>query len=228
MRLGPSHALFLDFDGTLAPIQRDADTVAMGPAMERAVLRARDRVGGALCLISGRDLDDLARRAPRDLALIGNHGLRARGLDWDVDTTAPLGLPDGFAELMRDGAYLETKGPVLAIHYREAPHLGPDIWRAAEDLVAGLHDHYAEHGKCVVEIKPVSASKGAALARAMARPPFHGRRPVMIGDDTTDEAAFGAAQALGGVGVKVGGGRTAAHWRVAEPDDVRRLLDDIG
>ena len=58
----------------------------------------------------------------------------------------------------------------------------------------------------VVEVKPAAAHKGAALRRLAAAPPFAGRRPLMIGDDTTDEDAIAAAQDLGGLGVKVGQG----------------------
>ena len=62
----------------------------------------------------------------------------------------------------------------------------------------------------VVEVKPAAAHKGAALRALASRPPFAGRRPVMLGDDTTDEDAIAAAQALGGLGVKVGPGDSAA------------------
>ena len=58
----------------------------------------------------------------------------------------------------------------------------------------------------------------------MAAPPFAGRRPVMLGDDTTDEDAIAAALALGGLGVKVGPGATAARLHAADPRQVRAWL----
>ena len=46
----------------------------------------------------------------------------------------------------------------------------------------------------------------------------------MLGDDTTDEDAIAAAQALGGLGVKVGPGATAARLRAPDPAAVRAWL----
>ena len=76
----------------------------------------------------------------------------------------------------------------------------------------------------VVEVKPAAAHKGAALRALAARPPFAGRRPVMLGDDTTDEDAIAAAEALGGIGVKVGPGASAATLRAPDPAAVRAWL----
>jgi len=56
-------------------------------------------------------------------------------------------------------------------------------------------------------------------------PPFAGRRPVMLGDDTTDEDAIAAALALGGIGVKVGPGPSAARLRAPDPAAVRAWID---
>jgi trehalose 6-phosphate phosphatase len=58
----------------------------------------------------------------------------------------------------------------------------------------------------------------------MAGAPFAGRQPVMLGDDTTDEDAIEAAQALGGIGVKIGDGSSAAMLRAPEPAAVRAWI----
>ena len=76
----------------------------------------------------------------------------------------------------------------------------------------------------VVEVKPATAHKGEALRRLSGMPPFAGRRPLMLGDDTTDEDAFAAAAALGGLAVKVGPGASAARLRAADPAAVRAWL----
>ena len=76
----------------------------------------------------------------------------------------------------------------------------------------------------VVEVKPASAHKGTALRALMTRAPFAGRRPVMLGDDTTDEDAIAAALALGGVAVKVGAGPSAAPLRAPDPAAVRAWI----
>ena len=47
-----------------------------------------------------------------------------------------------------------------------------------------------------VEIGLRAASKGHAVERLMAHAPFHGRRPIFVGDDFTDEAGMSMARRL--------------------------------
>jgi trehalose 6-phosphate phosphatase len=72
----------------------------------------------------------------------------------------------------------------------------------------------------VFEAKPSHAHKGRALARMMQQPPFLGRVPVMVGDDTTDEDAMRVAMDLGGWAVKVGPGASAAEYGLSGPEEV--------
>ena len=59
----------------------------------------------------------------------------------------------------------------------------------------------------------------------MAERPFAGRRPVFVGDDTTDENGFAAVNRLGGHSIRVGGaGRTEARWRVDSVEDLLSWL----
>ncbi|WP_303703535.1 trehalose-phosphatase, partial [Brevundimonas naejangsanensis] len=89
---------------------------------------------------------------------------------------------------------------------------GEAATRLATDLAAstGL---ILQPGSMVLELKTPGADKGTAVRAFMQEPPFLGATPVMVGDDLTDEAAFEAAQALGGFGVLVGAPRlTAARY----------------
>ena len=122
------------------------------------------------------------------------------------------------------GVRLELKGPVAALHYRAVPEAGEACLAAAAAAVMRGAGLVCQAGKMVVEVKPEEAHKGSALRRLAAAPPFTGRRPLMLGDDTTDEDAIAAAQALGGVGVKVGPGPTAAALRAADPAAVRAWI----
>ncbi len=226
LRLTPEDALFLDFDGTLSELQDDPDASRLDPATEAALGRLATALGGALALLSGRDIRDLDARTPRGLWRAGGHGLETAEPDRappptpagpDATTLARLeAVVAGFP-----GARIEVKGPILAIHYRAAPEAGETLIEAARAEAARLANHVAQAGHMVVEVKPASANKGRALTALSALPPFAGRRPVMIGDDRTDEDAIVAALDLGGIGVRVGEGPSMAEYRAKDPVQVR-------
>ena len=71
------------------------------------------------------------------------------------------------------------------------------------------------HGKDVVEISVLSASKGEALTAL--RDELAAPVVLYAGDDVTDEHAFEALRA-DDVTVKVGPGETAARFRVDGPE----------
>ncbi len=223
-------ALFLDFDGTLAPLQDDPDTVWL-PTDGGATLQSLSRaLHGALAVVSGRDIRDLDRRIPGALWRAGGHG---------CDICAPGRHPSAWQPPAPDALYhaayalaaetpgvrLESKGPILAIHYRSNDAAGPAL---AEALAAMIADHPAyviQAGKCVLELKPAGASKARAVERLMAMPAFSGRRPVMMGDDATDEDGMRAAIGLGGRAIKVGSGSSVATGRLDGPAQVWTWLE---
>ena len=120
---------------------------------------------------------------------------------------------------------LELKGPVAALHYRAAPEAEAACLAAAAAAAAAAPGLVAparqDGGRGQARRRPQGRARSAA---SPAAPPFAGRRPVMLGDDTTDEDAIAAAQDLGGLGVKVGPGATAARLRAPDPAAVRAWL----
>ena len=225
-------AVFLDFDGTLAGLQDDPDTVYLVPGMDRVLEAVARRLGGAFAVISGRDAGDLAVRLPAGLWRVGNHGLielpPGQGPPAER-ATAPQDVRAAFDKVCETfpGTRVEAKGPVLALHYRQAPDAAGDISEllATADLAAAGYS--LQNGKFVYEAKPEAANKGKALARLMQRAPFAGRRPVMIGDDTTDEDAFIIVNQLGGLTVKVGAGETNARHRLTDVGAVHEYLKEL-
>lgn len=122
---------------------------------------------------------------------------------------------------------VESKRLSLAVHYRHAPASGPLIEAALQRLLAedGLDHLMLARGRKVLEIVPRHISKGAALEAIMALPAFCGRRPVMIGDDVTDQSAFAAATRLGGISLKVAGELfSPAEADFSGPAEVREWL----
>ncbi len=225
--LGSGDALFLDFDGTLADIVNDPDDARLGAGAEAALETLAGALGGALVVLSGRGLADLARRTPAGLWRAGGHGLEIAAPGQTPAPRREIPPPTVLAPLevaaARPGVRLEIKGPMAALHFRADPAAEVDCLAAAREAAA-TPGYVAQAGKMVVEVKPQDAHKGRALLGMLDKPPFRGRRPVMIGDDVTDEDAIAAAQSVGGLGVKVGHGPTAARGRACDPAAVRAWL----
>ena len=213
-------SLFLDFDGTLVDFVIDPAKAAVDDRLRALLERLSDRLDNRLAILSGRSLDELTKRIGLGpIAVAGSHGLERRAADGTV-TRAPI--PPGLdiaASSARDfvdrhGLLLEVKSAGVAIHYRNAAHAEPMVDKFARTL-ARRTSLELQAGKCVRELKVPGADKGDAVHAFMAEPPFASGRPVVMGDDLTDEHAFAAAAALGGYGVLIGERRpTAARFRL--------------
>ena len=225
----PSDALFADFDGTLAALAPDPDAVRLSPARGARLVALAGRLGGALCVLSGRSLADLAARVPAALWRAGGHGRDVAPPGVAAGTSAPMPatLKSALAAVLAGfpDARLEDKGAVGAVHYRAAPGIGTALGEALAPVAEALDGYELKAGKMVWELRPAGHDKGSALTRLMRRPPFAGRRPVMLGDDVTDEDGFRAALTLGGLAVKVGPGETAAPHQLADVEAVWDWLD---
>ena len=107
---------------------------------------------------------------------------------------------------------IEDKGAAVALHYRQAPERAEECLSFMREIAPP--DFEILLGHALVEACPRGADKGSALRILGAYAPFAGRTPVFVGDDVTDEDGFRAALDLGGWGVKVGPGPTAARYRI--------------
>ena len=205
-------ALLLDLDGTLLDIAPTPDSVVVPDGFLPVLAALRDRLDGALAVISGRpvaQVDSLLCGIPT--AVAGEHGgaLRPAPAAPLERLDLPTAPPAWYAAAERmaaahPGALLERKARGFVLHYRLAPTAGPALHDALATLVApGEKNFLLMPAHMAWEIRPRGADKGSAVRRLMERAPFAARLPVFIGDDVTDEDAITAAQALGGVGLRV-------------------------
>lgn len=233
----PQLAIFTDFDGTLVDLADTPDQIDVPHALPAQLERAIRELDSAFAVITGREISDIDKYlAPLHLPVAGAHGTqrrRADGVVEDVDMALVLAAQDiahalsplvmAHPELM-----LEAKEGAVALHYRQAPELEATALAAMQDAVNGVTDFAIVPGKMVFEARPRGISKGTALRAFMREAPFLGRTPIFIGDDVTDEDGFIAAQDLGGVGIKLGDGETAARMRIADVHSVHALIQGLG
>lgn len=203
-------AFFLDFDGTLAPIASRPDMVVL-PDQCRQVLTELSNQH-LVCIISGRDLDDLMERtAVPNVYYAGDHGYRIVGppgsnLEHEVGTAAREELAAA-AEYARelltgvDGVLVEGKALSVSVHYRLVP---PESHPAVAEAVGRISQKFPElrqtGGKMVFEFHPAQDwNKGAAMLWLLGHLGYDRQTacPVCLGDDETDENTFKASQGWG-------------------------------
>ena len=222
-RLTADAALFLDFDGTLVALAETPEAIEVPPALVALLTDLHALLGGALAIVSGRQIDSIDRfLAPLRLPAAGEHGVQRRDATGAMHERHTPDLHAVLAEVnelagQHAGLLVERKHAAIALHYRLAPDLQEVCREAMSRIVAGEPEMELLHGKFVFEIKPAGVNKGTAIDAFMREAPFAGRRPVFAGDDTTDETAFAVVQPRGGVAIKVGTGATMALHALESP-----------
>lgn len=226
-------ALFLDLDGTLAPIAARPEDVRPDPRRTTLLERLNDRLEGRLAVVSGRPLGEIDHILEgRVTPVAAVHGLIRR------DATGAIGQAAAHPGLanVRDrlrafagqdpGLLIEDKGLSLTLHYRLAARFGLAVRDLAEKIAAETGLTY-QPGDMVAELRTPGASKGDAIRAFMTEQPFAGAMPVFLGDDLTDEHGFFAVRALGGYGILVGPERrTTARYRMANVDAALAWLEE--
>lgn len=189
-------AVFLDVDGTLAPIVAHPDLSAV-PEVTLALIEELAGRYALVACVSGRAPRDVRRLVPiPTVRIAGNHGLELlegdevlieeEAVPWLLAIRTVAAAVEPIAAEV--GGWVEDKGPTLSIHIRESddPVGARAVLEARavpEILAAGLVWRW---GRLALEARPpIAIDKGTAVRRLLERHP-EVRRSLYAGDDLTD------------------------------------------
>jgi len=235
--------LLSDFDGTLCEFQIDPESVRL-PDERRRLLESIGSGNATVAIVSGRRLDDVRARAELGLPAYyaGLHGLEIAGPDDrfrhpDIESTVMLvhELVKSLAEAVAGlrGAFIEDKQLSLVAHYRDASPA--DAIRATEIVSSIVRPHLERgdlrlmQGDCMLEFLPgIPWHKGSAVEWILDRIATRHANlwPVYIGDDVTDQDAFGVLRGRG-LSIAAAPRASGADFTVEGPREVEALLRSL-
>jgi trehalose 6-phosphate synthase/phosphatase len=233
-------ALFLDYDGTLCPLQDHPSMAKLSPAMRRALNGCASRADTKVAVVSGRALADVTAIVDHPgLIFAGNHGLEIEGENFPRFVHEDLvhyrhraeELARSLENLAVDGAWTEAKGPTLTYHYRAVPPPNREsLIQEAQNIIHEAGYQARDAHQAVEARPPIGWDKGRAVLhvlRSLYGPAWSEHvRVVYVGDDHTDEDAF---RFLAGLAItfRVGSADTPteATRRLPNVAGVGRLLE---
>ncbi|MEV4603658.1 trehalose-phosphatase [Amycolatopsis sp. NPDC049253] len=246
---GRRPAVFLDYDGVLAPIVDHPEDALISERMRETVRALAMRC--PVCVVSGRDRLDVQRlMGIDDLVVAGSHGFDiwspAAG---EIHHDAASGFEDVIGEVTDrlrtetgsiPGVVIEPKKASVAVHYRLVDPDGRQrITVVVETLLAEHPDRLKmTPGKMVYELQPkIDWHKGKAVLHLLRALHLDSPDvvPIYLGDDITDEDAFRALADRGGAGIfvgtaddpEVGDRTTSADFILSSPEEVAQLLSTL-
>jgi trehalose 6-phosphate phosphatase len=228
-------ALFLDFDGTISGIVPVPSEATLDPEIRSILSTLSARPDFHLSIVSGRALPDVRDRVGLGhIIYVGNHGLEIEGdstrfrepeAEALLRELRCLSLQLKLALSDTDGLEIEDKGLTLSVHFRRVnEHLHDWVRSVTFSTVSRWPSFTCREGKMVFEIKPqVDWHKGHAVKWILQGVLPHASLPIFIGDDVSDEDAFGAISE--GITIKVGGsGDTRAQYLLPDVHAVGEFL----
>lgn len=204
-------AIFLDFDGVLAPIVERPEDAYPPPEVRTELERLVARYG-LVAVVSGRAGHDVRARVGVDgIVYVGAHGLE---LDRLADRWRHQ-IADFASAAPWPPSEIELKGLSVAFHFRSREDEAAAIVEL-ERLADTARDEglVARFGRKVLEVlPPVGSNKGTAIRHLLDGAGL--TRALVAGDDTTDIDSFLAVEEL------------ENHIRVAvvAPDSPRLLAE---
>ena len=229
----PRAGVFLDLDGTLAPIVPRPELSEVLPEIPEVLARLARHLD-AVAVISGRPSDQVRELLDvQGVEIVGTHGLE------DVRPMAEEILDEIRAVAVAVGAWVEPKGATAAVHFRalDDPEAAETTSFGRLAAIASTHDLEVVPGKRILELAPAGRPrKGGAVERIATDREL--AAVLFAGDDIGDLDAFAALGRLRTRGLwtcaTVAGGRetpaevlAAADLVVEGPSGVAALLASI-
>lgn len=229
--------VFLDYDGTLVPIQPTPGLARLSPGQKKILAGLARRPRFKVGLLTGRSLKNI-RRAVRvpGLFYAANYGLAivTPQKSWvhpEARAKAPL-LKRMWPQLKLlgsefRGVRVEEKTLTAAVHYRQYRGKPSRLKNRLEEIIRTNRGAFTlKIGKKIFEVYPaVKWDKGKALLKVERLLGFR-RAPLVIffGDDHADEEAFRRMNSKD-ISVAVGGNRkTAAQYFCRNSGEVAAFL----
>lgn len=217
--------LFLDFDGTLAPLARNPYRARIGKA-ELGLLKALSEIKSIRTfIISGRDRKFLkAQISMKGITLVHDHALPPLKASQKQSYAKARARLEKLLSIF-PGAVLEPKESSL--NFNMAALSEGNSARAKNVMKHLIFPLLPPEGRVMrtknaIELFFSEGGKGEFVSSAIAREP--GCYPIAIGDEPTDEEMFGAVNMAGGLSVKVRKGATTARLALPSQPQVRQFL----
>jgi trehalose 6-phosphate phosphatase len=187
VRMAASAGILLDVDGTLSPIAERPELARLVTGTDAVLSRLVERYR-VVAAISGRTEAQLERLVDvPGVRLVGSYGLGSGSVPAEV-ISAVLAAADQV-----EGAWMETKGATIALHYRATPD-AISAGRALEQRMGAIAvpaKMAVLSGKHVVELVPAGFPlKEGAVERIIESDGL--RAALYAGDDIADLLAFEA------------------------------------
>lgn len=237
----PKIALFLDFDGTLVPIQKDPAKCFLSDSIRKQLKSITDSNHCYTVILSGRSLSDIKKRVGiKKIYYGGNHGLDISGpsmryIHPEAQRAKPIinaierKLKKETSKI--EGTWLENKKYSLSLHFRSVKiqsilSVKKIFFKTASRLLDKKILTVIK-GKQILEFIPdVSWDKGKAVLWVLN----HLKDkclPIYIGDDQTDENAFEVLYKKG-ITIRIGKlKKTSANYYLNGSWEVSRLLKKV-
>lgn len=239
-QINGSLLLFLDYDGTLVPIEAEPSLATLPPETYALLEELTRHPQLEVVVISGRDAQFMSQQFKGlPISLAAEHGAKLfdhhRG-DWiSLIWTAIDGWYPSAERIMLDYAkrvprsMVEYKEYSIAWHYRLSPvkFARYQARKLKEELEIGLSNLPVSilAGSKVIEARAVEAHKGYFIRNYLES--YFSEHPhpsiMAIGDDVTDEDMM-LAVPESSLTIKVGPAQTHARYRLPMQADVLQLL----